>query len=67
MQFNTSERRRYGNRIAKTFKSSSRKFRYKIYLFFNGFRLGENMKSILIAVLVDLILGDPYSFPHPLN
>ena len=25
------------------------------------------MKSILIAILVDLILGDPYSFPHPVK
>ncbi len=25
------------------------------------------MKSILLAVLLDLILGDPYSFPHPVK
>lgn len=25
------------------------------------------MKSILIAALVDLILGDPYNFPHPVK
>lgn len=25
------------------------------------------MKSILIAVVIDLILGDPYSFPHPVK
>ena len=25
------------------------------------------MKYILIAVILDLILGDPYSFPHPVK